>query len=135
MVRGDHGELVFERLPDLAPADIVGRIWLQSFLLDPDGLVTPSEGAGRLVLADDGTYAGTTGTCAYTGTYVLEGDQVTLTSTMVDETACTSNVDEQGHRVFAAQSGAFVPRIDGDTMTIIGADGAGVVYVDERPTG
>ncbi len=135
MVRGDHGELVFERLPDLAPADIVGRVWLQASLLDPDGFGTPSEGAGRLVLADDGTYAGTTGTCAYTGTYVIEGDQVTLTSATIDESACTYHVDEQGHRVFAAQGGAFVPRIDGDTMTIIGADGAGVVYVDERPTG
>ncbi len=135
VVRGVHGELVFERLPDLAPADIVGRVWLQTFLLDPDGLVTPSDGAGRLVLADDGMYAGTTGTCAYTGTYVIEGDQVTLTSGMIDETACTYNVDEQGHRVFAAQGGAFVPIIDGDTMTIIGEDGAGVVYTVESPTG
>ncbi len=66
---------------------------------------------------------------------MIEGDQVTLTSGMIDETACTYNVDEQGHRVFAAQGGAFVPITDGDTMTIIGADGAGVVYVAARPTG
>jgi len=135
VLRGDHGELMFEPAPEIDVAALVGRTWVLDSLLDPDGTVMPAVGAAELVLADDGTYTGTAGACAYFGEFVIEGDQVTYNATTIDESACPDDVDAVGARVFAAQGSAFVPVIDGDTMTIIGQDGAGIVYIVERPAG
>jgi heat shock protein HslJ len=133
VLRGDHGELTFARAPQLDPATLVGRTWVLDSRLGSDGSATPAVGAGQLLLADDGTYSGTTGTCTFSGNYVIEGDQVTLTSGTLDEAACPDDTDGEPDPVFAALGSAFVPMIDGDTMTIIGSDGAGIVYVVEHP--
>ena len=126
-LQGDHGELVFQRLPDLEPEAIVGRTWVVSALVNSDGSLEPAVGLGDLVLADDGTFTAATSSCGASGTFEIEGDQVTVTSASSNGVACTAT-DER-----ALITGSFVPVIDGDLMTIIGADGAGISYVVEHP--
>jgi heat shock protein HslJ len=130
VLRGDHGELNFDRQPDLDPSTIVGRKWVLDSLLSPDGSSTPAVGEAELVLADDGTFTGFVDGCHYGGDYVIEGDHVSMPNQSIDGTCPGEPVS---NRVFAAQESGFVPIIDGDTMTIVGTDGAGIVYVAERP--
>lgn len=130
VLRGDRGELTFERAAETDPAALVGRTWVLDSMLEPDGTRTPAVGGGQVIFADNGTFAGVVGECSYDGQYAIEGAHVSVGP--VHQGGCP--VESVTARVFAAQSDGFVPILDGDTMTIMGPDGAGVVYVVEHPT-
>ena len=133
VLAGPDITLTFEPLPALGAEGLVGRTWTLDAVVDEKGAATSAVGAGEIIFAEDGTFQGIAGGCAYGGTYVIEGDHVRMPDYGIEDPAC--EMTSPGYEVFAAQGDGFVPLVDGDTMTVTFPDDTAAIYVAERPAG
>lgn len=130
VLRGPETELVFEAVPPPPVERIVGHTWTLVSLVAPDGERTPARPA-TLRLLRNGRLTGSTGCRGLTGTWIVDGAQVTITRL----TAHGSCVDEPAERrehddaVLGGLGDGFRVTVDGREMTTTDVSGgAGLVY-------
>ena len=127
LLGGDAVELQFERLPPPPTADLVGTEWILDGLVLGDAVASTIGEPATLVLAADGTLAGSTGCRTLSGRYTLSGDRVTITDFEAHGECAGGPADQDAHVVGVLEAG-FDATVDGQGLTLTGAGGNGLVY-------
>lgn len=125
---GPDVEMSFELLPPVPTADLTGTLWVLDGLVQNDAVTSPIQGErATLELSEDGTFTGSTGCRAISGTYQITGAEVLFTE-FAAEGDCSSQLQEQDSRVISALEGGFRVEIEGSRMTTSSAGDEGLVY-------
>jgi len=128
VLSGPDTELRFERLPD-APADLIANTaWVLESLFVGDVAGPPLGEPATLRLDEDGTFAGSTGCRSFSGTWVVEGNQISASSMAMDDANCPAGLTAQDSHVVEVIGDGFVPSIDGGLLTLTDPGSIGLVY-------
>ena len=127
LLGGDAVELRFERLQPPPTAELVGTEWVLDGLVMGDAVASTIGEPATLVLADDGTLAGSTGCRTLSARYTLSGDRVTLTDFGAHGECAGGPADQDAHVVGVLEAG-FGATVDGQGLTLTGPGGNGLVY-------
>jgi heat shock protein HslJ len=124
---GPGVELVFDRLEPPPVADIVGTDWTLESLVTGDVVSSVAGAPAMLRLEDDGTFSGGTGCRTFTGRWVQAAGGITPTELAMDQTECPQDLAGQDSHVVSVLEG-FRPTVDGQTLTLTGLGGDGLIY-------
>jgi len=130
VLSGGDAELRYRPMPEVPPSDLSGTAWVLETLLDGDIASSTTGGRASLALADDGTFAASTGCRELTGRWSLDGDVVRVPAARPAQATCDPEVVAQDEQVTAVLSRDFQVVVSGDSLTVTGADGLGLVYRD-----
>jgi len=133
VLAGSGVELRFTVVPPVADAELVGTPWLLQSLISADTATSVLGEPATMLLSADGQISGSTGCRTYAGAYARSGDTVTVTSLVVDDRACGDDLAGQDAHVLGVLDGSFSVTIDGNRLTIMAADGAGLDFAAELP--
>lgn len=128
VLSGGDAELRYRPLPEVPASDLVGTEWVLETLLDGEIASSTTGMWAVLELAGDGTLTASTGCRGLTGTWALEGDVVRVTGVAPEAVTCEPDVAAQDDQVVAVLSADFQVAVTGDSLTVTGADGLGLVY-------
>jgi heat shock protein HslJ len=132
VLTGDGIELRFDPLEAPEPAALIGTPWLLDAVLEsggPDGSASSPVGEpATLELSDDGTLTGSTGCNSFSGTYELSEDTLTASDLVSTRIACAEEIAKQETAVLTVLTGPAAVAIDGETLTLTGPHGSGLVY-------
>ncbi len=128
VLSGPEVELRFELLPPVPQAALVDTLWVLESVVSGDAVSSPVAGTeATLLLRSDGTLAGTTGCRRLTGRYVISGDEVIATE-LAAEGECPPALAQQDAHVITVIGDGVIPSTEGDTLTVMDADGSGLIY-------
>ena len=120
-----------------APIDdaaLIGTSWRLDALLEAppddgtDAAVSSVLGEAGLELGDDGSIAGSTGCNRFAGEVELDGDQLQAGPLATTRMACDDALTRQEQHVLAVLDGTSTFEVEATTLTILGADGRGLIY-------
>ena len=123
---GPDTRLVFVRRAEVEPAAVVDTRWEVDTLVDGDTARTPDAGAW-VEFGSDGTFSGWTGCRDLTGTHVLDGADVRMTSLAADGECPPELADQDGFVIGVLE--APTATIDGDRLTLSASGGNALVLV------
>jgi heat shock protein HslJ len=124
---GPVTELIFRRNNPVPIDGIVGQLWLLESLTQGDETRVPLGDPATLVLAKDGTVAGSTGCRVLSGDYVVSGNQIVFPDFAADGDCPTSLWDQDGLVINVLGDG-FVPTLQGDRLTLTSRGNEVLVY-------
>ena len=127
---GPETELVFRRVPPVPTAALTGTRWELETIVEGDGpaAAVSSAAPAFLRLSDDGTFTGSTGCRALSGTWAERNGEIYFDEMSADGTCEESLRDQDGHVVNVLGDG-FAVEIEGDTLTVSKPRaGGGLVY-------
>ena len=130
VLTGPDVELRFRPVPPVQRSDVAGTAWVLETLLDGEVASSTTGEPAELLLAADGTLTGSTGCRPVRGQWSLDGDVVRVTGFAADGADCPPDVVGQDEQVTRVLSAAFQVAVAGDSLTVTGADGLGLVYRD-----
>ena len=128
VLTGPDVELRFRPVVPVPASDLAGTGWVLETLLDGAVAASPTGEPAELVLAADGTLTGSTGCRPLRGTWALDGDVVRVTGFAPEGADCPPEVSAQDGHVSRVLDGAFQVAVAGESLTITGPDGLGLVY-------
>jgi heat shock protein HslJ len=128
VLTGPDVELRFRPVAPVPTMQLLGTRWVLETLLDGEVASSTTGQPAELVLADDGTLTGSTGCRGISGSWSLDGDVVRVTSFAADGSDCPPDVAAQDRQVSDVLSSAFQVAVAGDSLTVTGPDGLGLVY-------
>lgn len=127
VLSGTETVLRFSPLPPVAEAALLGTRWLLENLIDADTSAPVTGEQATLEFRADGTLSGSTGCRQFTGTYVVEGDEI-LATELAAEGRCPKDPADQDAHVVTALGDGFTMAIDGDQLTLMSMGNLGLVY-------
>jgi heat shock protein HslJ len=130
VLSGGDAELRYRPMPEVPPSDLNGTAWVLETLLEGDIASSTSGGRAVLQLGGDGRFTASTGCRELTGRWSLDGDVVRVTGAEPARATCDPEVEAQDEQVTALLSRDFQVAVSGDSLTVSGADGLGLVYRD-----
>jgi heat shock protein HslJ len=128
VLTGPDVELRFRPVAPVPTMQLLGTRWVLETLLDGEVASSTTGQPAELVLADDGTLTGSTGCRGISGSWSLDGDVVRVTSFAADGSDCTPDVAAQDGQVVSVLGDGFQVAVAGDSLTVTGRDGLGLVY-------
>jgi len=129
VLTGDGVELRFEAVPDTPDHELTGTNWLLESLVDGDAVSSPLDGGEiDLVLEEGGRLTGTDGCNAFNGEYTLEGGTLGVGPLAQTRKLCEPDVMTQADHITTVLGTDVTFSIDGDQLTLTGADALGLVY-------
>lgn len=126
VLTGPGTELVFTRLPTVPARALVDTSWTLETLIVGE-TATSTTGTGTLRLRPDGSIEGSTGCRAFSGRYVVRGDEVVVTRLSVEDERCPADTARQDERVVDVVGDGFRASVDGDVLTLTSGRG-GLVF-------
>lgn len=132
VLSGNDVELRFRKLPAVPEGEVVGTRWVLETVLRGDVESSAAGNPAFLELSDDGTFEGSTGCRALSGTWATFADEVVF-PTMSADGECPDALLEQDDHVVAVLGDGFAVGVEGDLLTVSDADGSGLRYRAERP--
>ena len=130
VLSGGDAELTYRPIPEVPPSDLTGTGWVLEPLLDGDVASSPAGDRAVLELADGGTLTASTGCREMTARWSVDGDVVRVTDARTADATCDPDVAPQDEHVTAVLSRDFQVAVSGDSLTLTGAGGLGLVYRD-----
>ncbi len=130
VLAGPDVELRYRPLPEVPASDLAGTRWVLETLLEGEVASSTTGRPAVLELADGGALTGSTGCREVTGRWSLDGDVVRVTGFAPGPGTCPPDVVAQDAQVTAVLGEAFQVAVAGDSLTVTGRDGAGLVYRD-----
>jgi heat shock protein HslJ len=129
---GPGVELSFEHLAPPPVAAMVGTNWVLESLLSTDVVVSVAGDPATLRFDAGGTFTGGTGCRTFSGRWVSADGGIATPELAMDQTECAPELAQQdGHIVSVLER--FRPSVDGQTLTLDGDSGQGLVYQGVRP--
>ena len=128
IARGEGVDLRFTALPPPPTADLVGTTWVLDTILVGDVAGSPIGEPATLELNEDGTFSGSTGCRAFAGDWTEQRDQIVAPSWGLDEETCPADLSSQDDHVVSVIGDGFIPRIEGNLLTLMDPGGIGLVY-------
>jgi heat shock protein HslJ len=127
---GGQDELRFEVVPPEPTRELVGTTWEFDSVVDGDSAsATNTDEPLTLRVSEDGTVTTTTGCRSLTGTWQTDGGTVTVTDHGWSGHGCGwTAIEQQDEHIVDVLTGGFTVTIEGDVLTLDGADGRGIVY-------
>ena len=130
MLTGPDVELRFRPVPEVPASRLTGTGWVLETLLDGEVASSTTGPPAELVLAADGTLRGSTGCRPVRGGWVLDGDVVRVTGFAAEPADCPADVAAQDEHVTRILGEVFQVAVAGDSLTVTGPQGLGLVYRD-----
>jgi heat shock protein HslJ len=127
LLRGNDAELRFRRPPAAPVRDLVGTRWVLDTLLHEDMASSPLGEPAVLVLAADGRVSGSTGCRTLSGRWAQTGELLEFPQLRADGD-CPADVRAQDEHVMAVLDDGTTAVVDGDLLTLTGAQGRALVY-------
>jgi heat shock protein HslJ len=127
ILSGPAVELMFDRLPAVPVADMVGTEWVLESLVSGDAVSSVAGEKATLRLDAGGTFKGSTGCRTFSGKWVLANGGVTPTDWGMDQTECPAALADQDSHVVGVLEG-FRAAVDGRQLTLTGERGQGLIY-------
>jgi heat shock protein HslJ len=127
VLRGAGVDLRFHALDPVPTADLLGTVWVLDGLALGDSVSSVAGERATIEFFSDGSVLGSTGCREFSGTYVVSGGEVFITSLRM-EGECPADLSEQDSTVVSALEGGIRVAIDGDTMTTWTAGDQGLIY-------
>ncbi len=124
---GTDVSLVYELLPPVPTADLVGTVWVLEGLVSGEAVSSVSGDRATLEMFSDGSLIGSTGCRTLTGSYEVFGASVSFTEFGADG-ECPSELSDQDDHVIGVLGDGFSVKIDDETMTVTSAGAAGLFY-------
>lgn len=131
---GEGVELVYDYVPPVPDAPLVGPTWVLDSLIHgagPDGAVSSvmgsPNGTPELVLADDGTYTAHDGCNGITGRYEHDGTTLHLVEAIQTDIGCPTIEDQLRHLHDVLFDGPMEVTIEADRLTLVRGD-RGLIY-------
>jgi heat shock protein HslJ len=128
VLTGPDVELRFRTVPPVPTSELAGTRWVLETLLDGEVASSTTGRPAELELATDGTFTGSTGCRGISGSWSLDGDVVRVTGFAASSTGCAPDVAAQDGQVAGVLAEAFQVSVTGDSLTVTGPDGLGLVY-------
>jgi heat shock protein HslJ len=125
---GPSTSLVFEPVPPVVPAELVGTTWTLESVIDGDSVSSVLGQPAPLTLSEDASVAGATGCRTLRGKWALDDDSLSVTDIATTKQACPGALAEQDELVLAVLGGPAAVTLDGATLTLTLADGTGLGY-------
>lgn len=108
--------------PNESPASLIGS-WRLTSYGPPDALSPAVEGAeAGITFNEDGTLAGNSGCNGYSGSYTVEGNQLTFTEIVSTLIFCDEPLGAQEEAVYQVLTETAIFEIEGNTLTISNND-------------
>lgn len=129
---GPASELIFGPTELVAVDDLIGTLWLLETMIT-DGVATAVEGEpATLLLKEDGTVTGGTGCRSLSGSYTVFGSEILFPNFAADGD-CPQSLRDQDGMVVGVLGDGFVPKVDGETLTLssVGNEGLGYRAITE----
>lgn len=130
VLTGPDVELRFRPVAAVPISAVVGTAWVLETLLDGEVASSTAGEPAELLLAADGTLTGSTGCRPVRGGWALDGDVVRVTGFAAEAADCPADVAAQDEQVIRVLAGAFQVAVAGDSLTVTGPGGLGLVYRD-----
>ena len=127
MLTGPGVELVFDRLPPPPVAELVGTEWVLESLIAGDAVSSVAGDRATIRFDAGGTVSGGTGCRTFAGKWIEANGGITLPEWGMNQTACEAALQSQDSHVVGVFEG-FRVAIDGQTLTLTGDDGQGLIY-------
>ncbi len=106
---------------------MVGTDWVLESLLSTDVVVSVAGDPASLRFEPTGSFHGSTGCRTFGGKWVPVHGGITTTELAMDQTECLPELAQQeGHIVSVLEQ--FRPSVDGQTLTLDGDSGQGLIY-------
>jgi heat shock protein HslJ len=128
VLTGPDVELRFRPVAPVPTMQLLGTRWVLETLLDGEVASSTTGQPAELLLADDGTFTGSTGCRPFRGEWELAGDVVRVRGLALDEEGCPADVAAQDGHVVGVLEGDVQVEVAGDSLTLTGRDGSGLVY-------
>lgn len=128
MLDGDGVELVFEALPPLPTADIVGTTWLLDSIITGDAVSNAMGEPATLLLSENGTLTGGTGCRTFTGRWTLANGEIMTPEFSMDQSVCDPALTGQDNHVVGVLGGWFRATVDGRRLTLTSLGDKGLGY-------
>lgn len=128
---GPDVELVFDRLPPVPLAQLVGTDWVLDSIVAGDVVSSVGGDPATLRLEAGGTFKGSTGCRTFSGRWIEATGGITPTDLAMDQTDCPPDLASQDGHVVGVLEG-FRVAIDGQTLTLTGDSGNGLIYRASR---
>lgn len=128
-LRSGDDEWVFELLPPVPTAELVGTTWRLDGYVDGDAVSSETGmDAATLVLHADGSMSGTTNCRTLAGTWVEAGAEVLLTELSADGACPTPAASDLDNRIVGVLGDGFTATVEGDRLTLVSRGGVGLTY-------
>ncbi|MDH4307848.1 MAG: META domain-containing protein [Acidimicrobiia bacterium] len=124
---GPSVELVFELIPPIPTADLVGVTWVLDTVIQGETASSVAGDPATLVLNADGTLEGSTGCRSLEGRWQESGGVIVVPELSADG-ECPPELADQDSQVVTVVGDEFTPQIDGDRLTLTSMGGDGLVY-------
>lgn len=124
---GPDVELVFDRLPPVPLAQLVGTDWVLESMVAGDVVSSVAGDRATLWLDAGGTFKGSTGCRTFSGRWVEATGGITPTDLAMDQTDCPPDLAGQDGHIVGVLEG-FRVAIDGQRLTLTGERGDGLIY-------
>ncbi len=85
-----------------------------------------------LTFESDGALSGSVGCNSFSGDYTVDGNTITFGAIAATEMACDEPIMEQESGVFKVFTNTATFKMDGNTLTILSADGNSVVVLSQK---
>jgi heat shock protein HslJ len=127
-MRGDGVDLRLDPQPEPPVAELVGTSWVLETIFVGDIASPPAGDRATLELRSDGTFSGGTGCRTFTGRWIEDGAQIRTPELRMGEMECPAELASQDSHIVSVIGDGFVPRIEGDLLTLVDPGGVGLVY-------
>lgn len=124
---GPGVELAFDRLEPPPLAELVGTEWVLESLVVGAAVSSVAGDPATLRLDAGGTFTGGTGCRTFSGKWIQADGGIRPAELRMDQTDCDPALQPQDGHVVGVLEG-FRASIDGQTLTLTGDGGAGLVY-------
>lgn len=123
---GSGAELVFEPIPEVPAAELVGTDWTLDTLIDGD-TASSTVGEATLRLEEDGTMTGSTGCRTLTGRWLIAGGRLQFPELAADGECPPDRADQDGFVIEVLEGPATV-EIEGPTLLLTSPGEVGLRY-------
>ncbi|HET9755954.1 MAG TPA: META domain-containing protein [Candidatus Limnocylindrales bacterium] len=124
---GPGVELLFDRIPPVPLAQLLGTDWVLDSIVAGEVVSNVAGDPATLRLDADGTFTGSTGCRTFSGRWVEANGGIRPTDLGMDQAECPPDLAGQDGHVVGVLGGYRVT-IDGRTLTLTGDRGDGLIY-------
>ena len=124
---GPGVELLFDRIPPVPLAQLLGTDWVLDSIVAGEVVSNVAGDPATLRLDADGTFTGSTGCRTFSGRWVEASGGIRPTDLGMDHGECPPDLAGQDGHVVGVLGG-YRATIDGQTLTLTGERGDGLVY-------
>jgi heat shock protein HslJ len=128
-LQGAGDTWIFEALPPIPTADLVGATWqLDGYVANDAVSNEAGMDAATLTLHPDGTLSGSTNCRELTGTWIESGAEILLTELSAEGECPDEAASDLDGRILEVLGDGFAVDVDGQRLTITSQGGVGLTF-------